>query len=180
MIRNYLTTALRNLWKNKSFSAINLFGLALGMASSLLIMFWVQDERGMDNFHEKGDRLYSVYERQYYDGKIEAFHASPGVLAEEMKKVLPEVEMASQMAWNDEGTFQVGDKIMKQSGNYVSEDFFQMFSYKLIEGSAATALNAPLNIAISRKFANDFFGSPRAAIGKTIRYQNSKDLKITA
>ncbi len=180
MFRNYVITAFRNLWKNKSFSAINLFGLALGMASSLLIMFWVQDERDMDNFHEKGDRLYSVYERQYYDGKIEAFHATPGVLAEEMKKVLPEVEMSSQMAWNDESTFQVGEKIMKQSGNYVSEDFFSMFSYKVIEGSAATALNAPLNIAISRKFANDFFGSPGAAIGKTIRYQNSKDLKITA
>ncbi|HUR11620.1 MAG TPA: ABC transporter permease [Flavitalea sp.] len=180
MIKNYLTTALRNLWKNKSFSAINLLGLALGMASSLLIILWVQDERNMDAFHVNRNRLYSVFERQYYDGKVDAFHAGPGIMAEEMKKVLPEVEMASQMAWEDESTFQVGEKIMKKKGNHASPDFFSMFSYQLIQGKKTTALNEPLNIAISRKFAEDFFGNAENAMGKTIRYQNAKDLKVTA
>src|SRR4030095_1289897 len=101
MLKNYLVVALRNLRKNKAFSIINILGLALGLACSLLIFLWIQDERGMDSFHANKSRLFSVYERQYYDNKVEAFHAGPGLLAAEMKKVLPEVELASQFVWTD-------------------------------------------------------------------------------
>ena len=180
MLKNYLKTALRNLWRNKSFSFINIFGLALGMACSLLIMFWVQDEREMDGFFKDSDRIFSIYERQYYDNKIEAFHGTPGILADEIKKVIPEIEYASGMAWNERYTFQVGDKIMKEEGNQAGEDFFKIFSYQLLQGNPATALNTPLSIAISRKMSEDFFGSPEAAIGKTIRYENRSDFKVTA
>jgi putative ABC transport system permease protein len=180
MLKNYLKTALRNLWKNKSFSFINIFGLALGMACSLLIMLWVQDERAMDGFFKDTDRIFSIYERQYYDNKIEAFHGTPGILSEEIKKVIPEIEYACGMAWNDRYTFQVGDKIMKEEGNQAGADFFKIFNYQLIQGTAATALNTPLSIAISRKMSEDFFGSPSAAMGKTIRFENRNDFKVTA
>src|SRR5687768_16755692 len=109
MFKNYLLTAWRNFWKNKTFSFINTSGLALGMTCSLLILLWIQDERKMDAFHTNKERLYSVYERQYYDGKVEAFHGTPGLLADQMKKVLPEVEYASGMAWVDKSTFAAGD-----------------------------------------------------------------------
>src|SRR5436190_14731814 len=102
MIKNYLLIALRNLKKNKTFSFINITGLALGMACSMLILLWVNDERSMDKFSKNTDRLYSVYERQYYDNKIDAFHATPGVLGDEMKRVLPDVQYASNFAWQDE------------------------------------------------------------------------------
>ena len=85
MLKNYLLTAWRNFWKNRTFSFINTAGLALGMTCSLLIMLWIQDERSVDKFHANNKNLYSVFERQYYDGKIEAFHGTPGLLAEEMK-----------------------------------------------------------------------------------------------
>ncbi|MGZ5133826.1 MAG: ABC transporter permease, partial [Flavitalea sp.] len=180
MIKNYLTIALRNLWRNKSFSFINVFGLALGMACSLLIMLWVQDEKAVDGFFKNSHRIFSVYERQYYDKKIEAFHGTPGILSDEIKKVIPEIQYASPMAWNGFSTFQAGDKIMKEEGNQAGADFFKIFSYQLLQGNAATALNTPLSIAISRKMAEDFFGNPQSAIGKTIRYENQKDFKITA
>src|SRR4051812_5268655 len=180
MLKNYLLVALRNLKKNKTFSGINILGLALGLACSFLIFLWVNDERNMDKFNKNSAQLYSVYERQYYDNKIDAFHSTPGIMADEMKKVLPEVKYASGFAWNDLSTFQSGDKIIKEKGNHAGADFFKMFSYKLLYGKAETALDAPLKIAISRKFANDFFGSPAAAFGKTIRYANSKDLTISA
>ncbi|MGB8191122.1 MAG: ABC transporter permease [Chitinophagaceae bacterium] len=180
MFKNYLLVAFRNLRRNKVFSFINILGLALGMGCSLLIMLWVQDEKAVDAFHANKENLYSVYERQYFDGKVSAFHQSPGILYEEMKKVLPEVKYAAPFAWNDLNTFRAGNKIMKEEGNYSANDFFQMFNYPLLEGNAATALNSPLSIAVSRKMAKDFFGSPSAAIGKTIRYQDRKDLKITA
>ena len=180
MLKNYLLTAIRNLKKNKVFSFINISGLALGMTCSLLILLWINNERSMDKQNKYTETLYSIYERQYYDNKIDAFHATPGVLADEMKRVLPEVQYASNFAWNELTTFQVGDKIVKENGNHAGMDFFKIFSYKLLQGNATTALNTPATIAISRKMANDFFGSPEKAIGKTIRYENRKDFTITA
>ena len=181
MIKNYLLVALRNLKRNKVFSFINIVGLALGMACSLLILLWVQDERGMDAFHVNKTRLYNIYERQYYDGRIEAGYFTPGLLGTEMKKKIPEIEQAADYAPNsDKLTFQVGDKIIKEEGKYASEDFFSMFSFPLLQGKPATALNDPASIAISRKMAVHFFGSPQAAMGKALRVENKKDLKVTA
>lgn len=86
MIRNYFKTAWRDLIRNKSFSSINILGLALGMTCSLLIILWIQDERSVDGFHANSKQLFQVYERQYYDGKIEANYYTQGLLAEELKK----------------------------------------------------------------------------------------------
>ncbi|HEY0611030.1 MAG TPA: ABC transporter permease, partial [Chitinophaga sp.] len=180
MFKNYLLVALRNISRNKAFSFLNILGLALGMVCSLLIMLWVNDERKIDKFHEHAPHLYSVYQRQYYDGAIEASRATPAAMPDEMKRVLPEVQYATGISWDDENTFQVKEKILKKKGNHAGADFFKMFSFPLLEGDIATALNKPGSIAVSRKMASDFFGSPRAAIGKTIRYENNKDLLITA
>jgi len=180
MIKNYFKTAWRNLWRNKAFSLINIMGLALGLTCSLLIMLWVKDEYSVDAFHKNGAQLYSVYERQNHDGQWSAFHGSPGVMAEEMKRVLPEVQYATNYAWNDLSTFEANNKILKESGNYAGADFFKMFSYPFLQGNAIKALQTPSDIAISKKMAEDFFGSPAEAIGKTITWQNKEDFKITA
>jgi putative ABC transport system permease protein len=180
MLKNFFKVAIRNLWKQKGYSFLNIFGLAMGMACSLLILLWITDEERVDNFHANGDRIYSVYERQYYDGKIQAGYFTPGILSDEMKKQLPEVEMAGGMGWTDKSTFQVGEKIMKESGTSAGADFFRMFSYPLLEGTPVTALSTPSSLAISRKMAVAFFGSPRAAIGKAIRNENKRDLTVTA
>ncbi|MGH2565214.1 MAG: ABC transporter permease, partial [Ginsengibacter sp.] len=92
MFRNYFKTAFRNLWKNKIFSFINIMGLALGLACSLLIILWVKNEYRVDAFHKNGSQLYSIYENQYRDGDISAFYGGPGVMADEMKRVYPEVQ----------------------------------------------------------------------------------------
>lgn len=180
MIKNYFLVAIRNLKRNKVFSVINIVGLALGLTCSLLIMLWVLDERSTDQFHEKKDRLYSVYERQFTDGKIQAGHYTPGLLAQELKKQFPEVEMSTGLAWDDYFTFQVGEKILKQDGNFADSNFFEMFSYPLLEGSAKSALASPNSLAISRKMAVAFFGSPQAAFGKTIKVENRRDFQVTA
>ena len=180
MLKNFLKVALRNLWKHKGYSSLNIFGLALGMTCSLLILLWVNDERSIDNYHANGGRLYSVYENQYYDGKISSGFYTPGLLPEQMKKDLPEVEMSSGFTWMDRSTFQVGNKILKEEGRNASAGFFRMFSYPLLAGTPATALATPASLAISRKMANDFFGSPQAAIGKPIRMENRREFNITA
>jgi len=177
---NYLKVALRNIRKNKVFSTINILGLSLGLACSLLIMLWVQHERSIDGFHKNAAQLYRIYERQYHDNQIDAGFYTPGILPETIKKDLPEVEYSSGFAWQNNTTFKVGEKILKEKGTHVSEDFFKMFSYPLLQGNEKTALNSLENIAISRKMANDFFGSPEKAMGQTLRFDNRKDLKVTA
>jgi putative ABC transport system permease protein len=180
MLKNYLKVAWRNLFRNKFFSIINISGLALGMASSILIILWVQNELNMDGFHKNGKNIYAVIERQYYDHKVTGQYNLPGVLANELKKVFPEVQYATGMDEGDENTFQVGEKILKIKGIAADSDFFKIFSYNLLEGKPQTALNNPSAIAISKKMAEDFFGSAEAALGKSIRYENKQNFNITA
>ena len=151
MLKNFFKVAVRNLWKQKGYSFLNIFGLAMGMTCSLLILLWIKNEQGINAFHAKGSRLYQVYERQYYDGKIEAGYYTPAAMAAEMKKVLPEVELAAGYTWYNNSAFQAGEKILKEKGRFAGADFFQMFSYPLLQGSPGTALASPTGIAISRK-----------------------------
>ncbi|HVS98072.1 MAG TPA: ABC transporter permease [Puia sp.] len=180
MFRNFFKVAFRNLWKQKGYSFLNIFGLALGMACSLLILLWVRDEQNMDGYHANGDRIFNIYERQYYDGKVSAGFYTPGLLPAQMKNDLPEVEMSSGFTWLNDYTFQVGDKILKEKGRFAGADFFRMFSIPLLQGRASTALATPADIAISRKMAEEFFGSPAAALGQPIRFENRKQFRIAA
>ena len=157
MIKNYFKTAWRNLLRNKTFSLINIFGLALGMTCSLLIMLWVKDEIRMDKFHENDKRLYRVMENQFYSGDISTFASTPGILAENIVKDIPEIEMASQFLWEEEPLFTVGNKFDKEKGRYVQKDFLKMFSYKLLKGDAATALDRPDAVVLSKKLADKYF-----------------------
>jgi len=180
MLRNYVVIALRNLWKNKGFSAINIAGLTMGMACSLLILLWVRDELSVDAFHTKGSRLYALYETQYFDGKVDGGYYTPALIAAEMKKTLPEVESAAQIGWQGPHTMTVRNKTIKEDGNFAGADFFDMFSFPLIEGKPSSALSGLDAIAISRTMAREFFGSPSEAMGKTIRYDNRKDMIVRA
>jgi putative ABC transport system permease protein len=180
MIKNYLKIAWRNLVNNKVHTFINMAGLSVGLASSLLIMLWVQNELSVDAFHKNKSRLYNVYERRYFDNKVSGQYNTPGVLGAEMKKVFPEVEYAVNAVYNQNNTFMAGKKILKYGGGAADADFFKMFSYPLLQGNVQTALSSPLSLAISRKMADNFYGSPQAAIGKTIRFENKKDFTISA
>ena len=180
MVRNFIKIAFRNLRKSKGFTAINIIGLSLGMASSLLILLWVRDEYSVDAFHQQGDRLYTVYIRAITNGKAEGSYTTPGLLAEELKKDIPGIQSTCALAWTAPNTFSVGEKILKEEANHASSEFFTMFSYPLLAGDARSALSGPLSMAISRKMAVAFFGSPAAAMGKTIRYENQKDFAVSA
>lgn len=180
MLGNYFKIAWRNLIRNKAFSAINILGLASGLACSLLVILWIQDERSMDRFHANDAQLYQVYEINHYDGKIEGTYLTQGLLANELKRMVPEVTYASSMESSFPRIFSANGQLFKLEGAYVGEDFLKMFSYPLLQGTPATALNVPGGIAISRKMAAQFFGSPERAIGQTIRYENKEDLTVTA
>ncbi|HEY8955441.1 ABC transporter permease [Chitinophaga sp.] len=179
MIRNYFKIAWRTLWRNKTFSAINITGLSLGTACSLFILLWVQDERRVNSFHANNSQLYAVYQREYSDGGAGAAYATPGPLAEELKKVIPDITLASGFS-GDNNILRAGNKILRETGAYAGNDFLRMFSFPLLAGREDMALHTPNSIALSEKLAVAFFGSAGAAIGKTITYNSSQYFTVTA
>lgn len=163
---------------NKAFSVINIFGLTLGMTCSLLIMLWLKDEFKRDKFHANDKRLFRVMENQYYSGDISTFPSSPGILAENIVKDFPEIEMASQMLWEEQPLFTVGDKFDKEKGRFVQKDFLRMFSFKLEKGDAATALARPDAVVITRKLADKYFKG-EDPIGKMIKIDSKENVIVT-
>ena len=196
MIKNYFKIAFRNLIKNKGISAINICGLALGILCCLFIFLWVQDEKGVDDFHDDGQNLYAVYETNTTNGKVAgsysaSFLVSPGSSSisfalENIDKEIPEIKYQAyyatgyELPWGHPETFQVGDKKIKLEGSRAGQDFFRIFSYKLIEGTPETALKDIGGVAISRRMAEMFFGSPAKAMGQTMRHESKANYKVTA
>jgi ABC-type antimicrobial peptide transport system permease subunit len=196
MIKNYFKIAFRNVVRNKGISAINICGLALGILCCLFIFLWVQDEKRVDNFHANGEDLFAVYATSTANGKVDgsysaAFLVAPGTsrplfAMENINETIPEIEYQAyyatgyELPWGHPETFQVGDKKMKMEGSRAGEDFFKIFSFKLIEGTAETALKDIGGVAISKRMAEMFFGSPEKAMGKTMRFENRTDFKVTA
>ncbi|WKN43658.1 ABC transporter permease [Tunicatimonas pelagia] len=191
MLTNYFKIALRNLTRQKAFSFLNLFGLALGIGCSLLIFIWIQSERSVDNFHTNGDQLYQVYMRAYNGDELETSYRTPAPLPTELKQTIPEVEYASGFAkvlrLSQQGdiyeAFQVGDEKHKMKGSRAGTDFFTMFSYPLLHGTPETALSDPKSVAISRSMANLFFSSPEDAFGETMIFHTERgkqEVKVTA
>src|ERR1700741_4161362 len=178
MFKNYFKTAWRNLIYTKAFTSINIAGLSLGLTCSLLIMLWVKDEYSVDAFHKNNHQLYYVYERNFDEGQVEASYYTQGLLANELKATIPEVKYASAMEAPITVVCEAGDKILKKDGVFAGGDFFTIFSYPVIRGTSHQLLNSIAGVAISRKMAEDFFGSVDNAPGKIIRYANSEDLVV--
>ena len=171
-----------NLVRNKAFSLINILGLALGLACSLLILLWVRDERLMDAFHAHSPQLYAVYERTFSEGKPDAGLSTAGLLARELKRKIPGIRYATAYDHHEEEetVFSLDDKRMSVRGSSADSSFFQLFSFPLLEGTPATALSSPNAMAISKTMAISFFGSARAAFGRSLRMNNRRLMHITA
>jgi len=183
MFFNYFRTVLRSFRRHTAFSVINVFGLTLGLTCSLLILLWVSDERSVDHWHAHSKQLFQVYERNYYDGKVGAGYATQGLLAGELKRVVPEIQYTSGMEEaappGASNTITVGEKPGKANGFYAGDDFFRMFSFPLLQGTPATALDRPGLVAISHSLANRYFGSPQRAIGQSLLLDTS-NLQVSA
>ncbi|MBN8856614.1 MAG: hypothetical protein BGO55_23810 [Sphingobacteriales bacterium 50-39] len=194
MLKSYFTVAWRNIIRHKGYATINTLGLALGITCCIFIFLWIRDERSVDNFHANGKDLYSVYQTVTSDGQSYGSYQTPVrvdsnhyvFLLKDINKTVPEVKSFALyvpgyiLPWGHAETFQVGDKLVKLEGSRAGEDFFTMFSFPLLEGAPSTALKDIYGIAISRKMAAIFFGSPHAAMGKMLRFENSINFTVAA
>ncbi len=179
MFKSYIKVAWRNLWRSKGFSAINIIGLAIGMASAIIILLWIQNEVSFDRFHEKGNRIYAVWNRTKLDGKVSSFINTPKPMARTLEKDLPEVEQAARVNWSGSPIFSIGDKKLSIRGNMVDSNFLQVFSFPLIEGNPETVLNDPYNIVLTKQLAIKLFGKNEEAVGKVIRINNTDNLIVS-
>jgi ABC-type antimicrobial peptide transport system permease subunit len=177
MIKNYFKIAFRNLWRNKGFSAINIFGLAIGMASAILILLWIQNEMSHDRFHQKIDRIYVMNNRDHFNGKLHAWATTPKILGPTLKADYPEVEQAVRV--NDaDFLFTVGEKHLNVHGYFTDTGFLKTFSFPLLEGNANTALKENYHIVITEKLAKKLFGN-EDAMGKTVRIDSNANFIVS-
>ena len=178
MLRSYFKTAFRNLLKRKGFTAINVAGLAIGMASAMIILLWIQHETGYDRFYPKIDRLYQVWNRDVYDGKLQCWDNTQKILAPTLKAEYPEVEDACRINWNQNLLFAYGDKRLKEEGTMTDPGFLTMFDFPMVKGNIKTALNNPQSIIITESFAKKLFGT-EDPMNKTVKVDNLDNFLVT-
>src|SRR4051812_123733 len=125
MLKNYFLTAVRSFIKQKSYSFINLAGLAIGLTCSIFIFLWVLDETSYDEFHVDKDRIFQVMENQTYSAdQIYTFKATPGLLAEGLKQEIAEVDVSCRASWNNRALFKYEDKSLFEEGLYADSSLF--------------------------------------------------------
>jgi hypothetical protein len=178
MIRNYFKTTLRNLWKNKGYSLLNIGGLAVGIACAGLILLWVEDELTFNHYFSNRDNLYKIKDRQTYDGTTFTFDATPGPLAQGMKSEIPGIKNTARSTWGDNLLFSLNDKTIYEQGNFVDAPFLSMFQLKFIKGNAKEAFTQLHSLVISETMAVKFFGTSDV-IGKTLKVDNKQDYTIS-
>lgn len=178
MLKNFFKTAIRNFWKNKSFSTINILGLSIGMASAILIFLWIQNEMSMDRFHAKGDRIYWMYNRDKdAQGQKFAWGNTPKILAPTLKRDYPEVEDAVRFN-NITFLLTVGENKLNKRGAFVDSGFLNVFSFPLLKGNPRAALEGSYSIVLTQKMAKALFGN-EDAMGKIVRVDSVNNCTVT-
>ena len=167
MFKNYLKVALRNFSRNRLFSFINIFGLAIGIASCMIITMWVQRELSYDRFHEKADRIFRIERQLFRDNSYSKWPVTGGAYKQALIDEYPEIENAMRF-WDLEYSIKDHNNVVHDQFLFaVDNSIFEIFDFELKEGDHKTALEEPNTAVITRKSALKYFGT-EDAIGKTL------------
>ena len=175
----FFKITFRSLLRHRFSTIINLTGLTTGLACAFFIFLWVNDELSVNKFHEKDERLFRVMEMQRWGGEIYAANSTPGILAENLKIDFPEFEYTATTTWISPRLLTFEDQSFMEEGYHVGEDYFNIFTYPLLEGSPDEVLKDKTSIVISRDLAEKFFGRVEDAVGKSIRYENDRNFQVS-
>lgn len=180
MFKNYFKVALRNIRKHKFYSAINILGLAAGVTSCLFIILYITDELSYDKFHTDAEKIYRIgLEGKIGDQEIRSASSCPP-LAAAMSKEIPGVESSIRISPRGNSVFKYEDKSFTEDQIiYTDSNFFEFFSFRLLEGDPATALKEPNSIVLTERVAKKYFDK-ESAIGKLITVGNdNQTFKVT-
>jgi ABC-type antimicrobial peptide transport system permease subunit len=178
MIKNYFKTAWRNIVRTFGYSLLNVLGLATGMAVALLIGLWVYDQYSYDKFLPQYQSLYRVQRNFNSNGDTLTFQTTSLRLADALRSEIPEIQYVAQSDWMGQHGLMVGDKKLFINGAQAGTDFLKMFQYPFIYGNAGTVFKDPYSIVLTQSTATALFGNENP-IGKTVRFDNQNDLKVT-
>jgi putative ABC transport system permease protein len=180
MLKSYFKIAWRYLLKDRQFTMLNLIGLSSGLACALLIYFWVSDELRIDRFHKKDAQLFQAIENRQRAGGIWTARSTSPPTADALRKAYPEVEDAVATLPSRNATLSLSDgKNLRADGKYAGRDFFNIFSYELVDGDVGKVLAAPASIVLSDVLANKLFGTTTNLIGKTVTFQQKQQYAIS-
>jgi putative ABC transport system permease protein len=174
---------LRNLLRNKGFTLINIGGLAIGMSCCMVLLLYVNYEWSYDKQYRAADRVYGVYKNYQSSDQIFTYgitgDALPQTLAPEVLQRIPEIEYASRVVRRWSVLFNYQHNTFKKNVSFVDPSFVRILDYKFIKGDSITALRDPHSVLITESTAKKLFG-PVDPIGKSIKWDNKKDLQVTA
>ncbi len=177
MVKSYVKMGWRNLARNKSYSAINIGGLAVGMAVTILIGLWIWDEVSFNKSFKNYDRIGQVWQFVTFDVEKSSYNSTPIPLANELRTQYPDFERVSLSSYTKDGTLATDNKQLVRQGNYVEPDFNEMVSLKMISGSRNDMQDVN-TIMLSNKLAHDLFGEEEA-LNKIITLNEKFSVKIT-
>ena len=179
MIKNYIKTTLRSLLKNRSYSFLNIAGLAIGITCASLIFLWVQDEVTFNHNFAKRNVLYKIYENQTYNGKTSTFLGTPGPMAKAVIAEIPGIKNAARLTGDgDQALFAVPEKAITEKGNWADPEIFSMLQLQFEKGKASNAFEQLKSVVISEKMAKKFFGDTDP-MGKELKLNNTEDYTVT-
>ena len=181
MFKLNLKIALRNLWKNKTSSFINVIGLAIGLAACLMLLLYVTYELNFDKHSKNSDNIYTVMTNIPDDKKNIAatFEGSTTALGPLLKAEVPEIKHLARMNYLKQGLVAVGENGFKKLGKFAEPDILKLFDYQYLVGNAATAMQNPRSIILTESTARILFGSTQV-LNRIVRYQNTDDLTVSA
>jgi putative ABC transport system permease protein len=178
MLLSYLKTAWRNIIRSKWYSVLNILGLATGMAVTLLIGLWVHYQYSYNQFLPDYQRIYQVLSNYNADADVSTQGSTPTKLADVLRAEFPEIEYVSETDWFGPHGLTAGNKKLYIEGGQVQGNFLKLFQFTLLRGSAGTVLKDPYSIVLTASTARSLFGQ-EDPIGKTVRFDNLNDLRVT-
>src|SRR3984885_1270511 len=182
MIRNYIKTAYRSLIKNKGFTAINVLGLSVGLATCLLIVYYVVDEWSYDRYNVKADRIYRVDLEVNYGGRDATYAEVEPPLGNALKTNFPEIEKVVRLrpgAYAFTGKFDVkkaNENIRENNIIFTESSLFSVFTLPLLQGNPTTALDEPFTAVITESTARKYFNTTKA-LGKVLTLNDTTNYK---
>lgn len=178
MFQSYLKIAWRSIRRNKGFSLINILGLSIGMASTIFILLWVQDEMSWDRFHSNYQNIHHVMVNRNFNGETNTDNSTPFPMAAGLKQAFPQIKKSFVANYGQDQVLKYKETILKRRGYQVMGDYFDVLKWTFIKGNKETALSNPENIVLTESIATSLFGK-EDPMGKTIKVDNNELKKVS-
>jgi putative ABC transport system permease protein len=180
MLKNLLKIAMRNILKDKTYSAINVLGLTIGITCSLFLLMYIMDELSYDRYHKNANNIYRIVSDIREPDNAFVWSVAQVPLGEELRDNYPEVKNSVRFFGTGTTLYKNGDKQFNESEFYLADStVFEMFSYGWINGDINTALDNPFSLVLTEKTAIKYFGSASAALGESLQNKQGEEFKIT-